>query len=44
VDGADIGIFVTQWGAKVSFADFNNDGETDSADLGLLLGGWGCQG
>ena len=43
VDGGDVGIFITQWGAVNSFADFNGDGTVDASDFGMLLGGWGCQ-
>ena len=42
VDGADVGIFITQWGAPGGFADFNADGVVNSADLGLLIAAWGC--
>ena len=40
VDGADLGILLTQWGFDGG-ADFNDDGIVDGADLGLLLTGWG---
>ena len=42
VNGGDLGIFITQWGAINSFADFNGDGLVTAADLGLLVSGWGC--
>ena len=42
VDGADTGIFITQWGVPNSFADFDGDGDTDSGDLGLMIANWGC--
>ena len=42
VDGADLGIFVTQWGQPGGFADFNGDGLVTAADLGLLIAAWGC--
>lgn len=42
VDGADVGIFLTQWGQPGGFADFNNDGSVDGADFGLLFSSWGA--
>ena len=42
VDGGDVGIFITQWGAPGGFADFNKDGIVDSADFGMLIAAWGC--
>ena len=44
VDGADLGILLSQWGTRGS-ADFNGDGVVDGADLGALLAAWGdCPG
>jgi hypothetical protein len=41
VDGADLGLLLSSWGASGS-ADLNNDGMTDGSDLGLLLAAWGA--
>jgi hypothetical protein len=40
VDGADLGVLLSQWGAAGS-GDLDGDGEVGGADLGLLLGAWG---
>ena len=41
VNGSDVGIFFTQWGAGCgSFADFNGDCVVNSADAGLLFAAW----
>jgi hypothetical protein len=42
VNGADLGILLSEWGstAPVS-ADLNRDGTVDGIDLGVLLGAWG---
>ena len=40
VDGADLGLMLSQWGSDGS-ADLNNDGVVDGADLGLILAAWG---
>jgi len=44
VDGADLGLLLTAWGACPSIggclADLNGDCIVDGADLGLLLGAW----
>ena len=42
VDGADLGLFLGQWGpcAATCAGDFNGDGVVDGADLGALLGAW----
>ncbi len=40
VDGADLGLLLSQWGADGS-GDLNNDNTVDGADLGLLLSSWG---
>ena len=37
VDGADLGILLSEWGNPDSAADLNNDGTVDGADLGELL-------
>ena len=42
VDGADTGIFITQWGQPGGFADFNSDGIVNAADFGQLIAAWGC--
>jgi hypothetical protein len=42
VNGSDVGIFFTQWGAGCgSFADFNQDCIVNAADAGLLFANWG---
>ena len=42
VNGADAGIFFTQWGQGCgNFCDFNEDCIVNSADLGLLFAAWG---
>lgn len=42
VNGADLGILLSQWGAIGSAsADINHDGIVNGADIGLMLGGWG---
>ncbi len=41
VDGVDLGLLLTSWGATGGDADLNGDGTVDSADLGLLLINWG---
>jgi hypothetical protein len=41
VDGADLGLLLTVWGACPECdADLNGDGEVDGADLGLMLAAW----
>jgi hypothetical protein len=42
VDGADMGLFLSDWGASCSPADLNGDGLVNGADLGLLLVLWGA--
>ena len=47
VNGADLGIMLSQWGETTSFtvSDLNRDGSVDGIDLGLLLAFWGpCPG
>jgi hypothetical protein len=47
VNGADLGILLSEWGPATSTttADLNMDGAIDGADLGILLGAWGpCPG
>ncbi len=39
VDGADLGILLTNWG-RAGIGDINGDGIVDGADLGLLLQSW----
>lgn len=44
VDGADLGIFLGQWGTCSPVAcqcDFNSDGAVDGVDLAMLLVKWG---
>jgi hypothetical protein len=43
VNGADLGILLSQWGPNTSLteSDLNSDGGVDGADLGLLLSFWG---
>jgi len=43
VDGADLGILLTQWGPRnqQTLADFDGDGEVNGADLAALLSMWG---
>lgn len=45
VDGADLGVILSQWGAcTMAFgcqADLNHDGEIDGGDLGILLSAFG---
>jgi uncharacterized membrane protein len=40
VDGDDLGMMLTVWGASDNDADLNADGTVNGADLGLLLAGW----
>lgn len=39
VDGADLGVLLSQWGSGGS-ADLNGDGVVNGADLGILLAAW----
>jgi hypothetical protein len=43
VNGADLGILLSQWGAvnSLTVSDINSDGVVNGADLGLLLSFWG---
>ena len=43
VNGADLGILLSQWGPVTSLtqSDFNTDDVVDGADLGVLLNWWG---
>ncbi len=41
VDGADLGLLLSAWGADSVF-DLNLDNIVDGSDLGLLLAGWGA--
>jgi hypothetical protein len=43
IDGADLGILLSEWGAITSTtrSDLNGDGRVDGADLGTLLANWG---
>lgn len=40
IDGADLAIFLGQWGTYSQSADLNGDCQVDAADLAVLLGGW----
>ncbi len=40
VDGADLGLLLSEWGVKPSAADLTYDGMVDGADLGVLLSSW----
>ena len=43
VNGADLGILLSQWGAGGgAVADINRDGYVNGADLGILLSSWGA--
>jgi hypothetical protein len=44
VNGADLGILLSQWGPNTPLteSDLNNDGVVNGADLGLLLSFWGA--
>jgi hypothetical protein len=43
VNGADLGIALSQWGqGKGSVADINRDGIVNGADLSILLSAWGA--
>ncbi|MCH2161502.1 MAG: PA14 domain-containing protein [Phycisphaerales bacterium] len=41
VDGADVGLFLSQWNLANSEADLNGDARVDGEDFGLLLANWG---
>jgi hypothetical protein len=43
VNGADLGILLSQWGAATAttVSDLNRDGQVNGADLGYLLASWG---
>ncbi len=40
VDGIDLTILLSGWGASQAGADINNDGTVDGTDLATLLAGW----
>jgi len=40
VNGADLGLLLSAWGASGSAADLDLSGAVGGADLGLLLTGW----
>ena len=44
VNGADLGILLSQWGPNtvLTESDLNSDGVVDGADLGILLSLWGA--
>jgi hypothetical protein len=44
VNGADLGILLSQWGPNTPLteSDLNNDGVVNGADLGILLSFWGA--
>ena len=41
VDGADLGILLSNWGSDAEFYDLNGDDTTDGKDIGILLANWG---
>ncbi len=41
IDGADLGLLLSDWGSSGSVADLDGSGTVDGADLGQLLAGWG---
>jgi hypothetical protein len=41
VNGSDLGLLLSGWGAGTGAADLNADGVVDGGDLGLLLAAWG---
>jgi hypothetical protein len=45
VNGADLGIVLSEWGASTnSLADINRDGTVNGVDLSIMLSAWGpCQ-
>jgi hypothetical protein len=44
VNGADLGILLSQWGpnTELTVSDINEDGFVNGADLGILLSFWGA--
>ncbi len=40
INGADLGVLLSNWGSDTGSGDVNNDGTCDGADLGILLGNW----
>ncbi len=40
VNGADLGLLLSEWGDRPSAADLTFDGVVDGADLGVLLSSW----
>jgi hypothetical protein len=44
VNGADLGILLSQWGPNTPLteSDLNNDGIVNGADLGIMLSFWGA--
>lgn len=40
VDGADLGLLLSEWDTNNTDADLNDDGIVDGADLGILLASW----
>ena len=43
IDGSDLAVLLAEWGTVkgAAAADFNDDSEVNSLDLGLLVGAWG---
>ena len=41
IDGADLGILLSDWGLERSVADIDRNAIVNGADLGILLSGWG---
>jgi hypothetical protein len=40
VNGLDLGLMLSAWGASGGPADLNNDGIVNGLDLGILLSNW----
>jgi len=41
VDGADLGLLLTNWGGRPAAGDLNANGVVDGEDLAVLVGAWG---
>ncbi len=41
IDGSDVGIFLSQWGATQGPADIDQNGIVNGSDFGILLASWG---
>jgi len=42
IDGSDVGIFLSQWGATSGPADLDQNGVVNGSDFGILLSNWGA--